>query len=156
MQPIELVEGILRQNLTLISRVPHKCTQVSVSRTHSDCIGCVRKFTLKCHMELRVSLFLWRVDKSRRVAMRIGDVLHFSVIPLVLKDDRARTCLPRNLHASARSCGYGMDSPRRRRICRKPAWLLFRLQENRPVGCGPLVCGLRRKKQLSRKWGTGF
>ena len=29
MQPIELVEDILRQNLTLISRVPHKCTQVS-------------------------------------------------------------------------------------------------------------------------------
>ena len=28
MQPIELVEGILRQNLSLISRVPHKCTQV--------------------------------------------------------------------------------------------------------------------------------
>ena len=29
MQPIELVEGVLRQNRTLISRVPHKCTQVS-------------------------------------------------------------------------------------------------------------------------------
>src|SRR5262245_23358099 len=68
--------------------------------------------------------------------MRIGDVLHFSVIPLVLKDDRGRTCLPRMLHASARSCGYGMDSPRRRRICRKPAWLLFRLQENRPLAVG--------------------
>ena len=97
---------------------------------HSECIGCVRKFTLKCHTELRASLFLWRVDKSRRVAMRIGDVLHFSVISLVLKDDRGRTCLPRNLYASARSCGYGMGSPRRHRVCRKPAWLLFRLQES--------------------------
>jgi len=29
MQPIELVEGILRQNLTLISRAPHKCLQIS-------------------------------------------------------------------------------------------------------------------------------
>ena len=38
----------------------------------------------------------------------------------------------------------------------KPAWLLFRLQENRPLGCGPLVCGLRRKKQLFRKWGAAF
>ena len=37
MQPIELVEGILRQNLTPISRAPHKCDIWN----QSDCLACV-------------------------------------------------------------------------------------------------------------------
>jgi hypothetical protein len=39
MQPIEVVEGILRQNLNLISGAPHKSLQIS---DISDCLGCTR------------------------------------------------------------------------------------------------------------------
>ena len=41
MQPIELVEGILRQNLTPISRAPHKCLRICDIWNQSDCLACV-------------------------------------------------------------------------------------------------------------------